>query len=131
MAVKKASKSTTVSMPAPKPKGELWATVGWALLLLGGLAHMLPEQMAPLLKWSMYGVSLQMVVGVVSVVLALYYLLGERPEIELDLVLWRRIIQSRKPLAGTGFCRSFRACRGVLSPETGNFQALIWQRWII
>jgi len=77
MAVKKASKSTTVSMPAPKPKGELWATVGWALLLLGGLAHMLPEQMAPLLKWSMYGVSLQMVVGVVSVVLALYYLLGE------------------------------------------------------
>ena len=64
-------------MPAPKPKGEMWATVGWALLLLGGLAHMLPAQMAPLLQWSVYGVSLQMAVGVVSVVLALYYLLGE------------------------------------------------------
>ena len=64
-------------MPAPQPKGEMWATVGWALLLLGGLAHMLPSQMEPLLKWSMYGVSLQMAVGVVSVVLALYYLLGE------------------------------------------------------
>lgn len=53
-----------------------WANVGWGLLLLGGLAHMLPTQMAPLLRWSLYGVSLQMVVGVVSVVLALYYLLG-------------------------------------------------------
>ncbi len=65
------------SLPLPKPGGEVWATLGWALLLLGGLAHMLPEQMAPLLKWSMYGVSLQMVIGIVSVVLALYYLLGE------------------------------------------------------
>lgn len=53
-----------------------WANVGWGLLLVGGLAHMLPVQMAPLLKWAMYGVSLQMVVGVVSVVLALYFLLG-------------------------------------------------------
>ncbi len=77
MATKKSTKSETMSMPIPRPKGELWATVGWALLLLGGLAHMLPGQMAPLLKWSMYGVTLQMVVGVVSVVLALYYLLGE------------------------------------------------------
>ncbi len=64
-------------MPVPKPKGELWATVGWSLLLLGGLAHMLPAQMAPLLSWSVYGVSVQMAVGVISVVLALYYLLGE------------------------------------------------------
>ncbi len=53
-----------------------WANVGWGLLLLGGLAHMLPTQMAPLLRWSLYGVSVQMVVGVVSVVLALYFLLG-------------------------------------------------------
>lgn len=53
-----------------------WATVGWSLLLLGGLGHMLPTQMMPLLKWSMYGVSLQMVVGVLSVVAALYFLLG-------------------------------------------------------
>lgn len=56
--------------------GGKWATVGWSLLLVGGLAHMLPVQMAPLLKWSMYGVSVQMVVGVLSVVVALYYLLG-------------------------------------------------------
>lgn len=87
MATKKASKSkpattsvsegASMSMPIPRPRGELWATAGWALLLLGGLAHMLPSQMAPLLKWSAYGVSLQMVVGVISVVLALYYLLGE------------------------------------------------------
>ena len=83
MATKKTTKTkdsdsmSMASLPLPRPGGELWATVGWALLLLGGLAHMLPEQMAPLLKWSMYGVSVQMVVGIVSVVLALYYLLGE------------------------------------------------------
>ena len=76
MATKKVTKTMPV-LPKPKPGGELWATVGWSLLLLGGLAHMLPEQMAPLLKWAMYGVSVQMAVGVVSVVLALYYLLGE------------------------------------------------------
>lgn len=75
MATKKVTKSS--SLPVPRPRGELWATAGWALLLLGGLAHMLPGQMAPLLNWSVYGVSLQMAVGVVSVVLALYYLLGE------------------------------------------------------
>ena len=53
-----------------------WASVGWGLLLVGGLSHMLPTQMAPLLKWGMYGVTLQIVVGVASVVLALYFLLG-------------------------------------------------------
>ena len=53
-----------------------WATAGWALLLVGGLSHMLPIQMAPLLGWSVYGVTLQMAVGVVSVVVALYFLLG-------------------------------------------------------
>ena len=53
-----------------------WVTVGWGLLLLGGLAHMLPTQMAPLLGWSLYGVSVQMAVGVLSVVMALYFLLG-------------------------------------------------------
>ena len=56
---------------------ERWVTVGWVLLLVGGLAHMLPEQMAPVLKYAMYGVTAQMVVGVLSVILALYYLLGE------------------------------------------------------
>ncbi len=83
MATKKTTKANVsdsmsmASLPLPRPGGEIWATLGWALLLLGGLAHMLPEQMAPLLKWSMYGVSLQMVIGIGSVVLALYFLLGE------------------------------------------------------
>ncbi|MEK9200437.1 MAG: hypothetical protein AAB909_00520 [Patescibacteria group bacterium] len=57
--------------------GGRWATFGWALLLLGGLAHMLPTQIAPLLAWNLWGVTLQMAVGVLSVILALYYLLGE------------------------------------------------------
>ncbi len=56
--------------------GGKWASWGWALLLIGGLAHMLPAQMAPVLSWSLYGVSAQMAVGVLSVVLALYFLLG-------------------------------------------------------
>ncbi|KKS32704.1 MAG: hypothetical protein UU93_C0005G0012 [Candidatus Amesbacteria bacterium GW2011_GWA2_42_12] len=53
-----------------------WANVGWSLLLVGGLSHMLPTQMAPLLKWGIYDITLQMAIGVVSVVLALYFLLG-------------------------------------------------------
>jgi hypothetical protein len=52
-------------------------SVGMLLLLVSGLAHMLPAQLGPLLNWSMYGVSVQMGVGVLSVVVALYYLLGE------------------------------------------------------
>ncbi len=59
-----------------KMMGEKWVSVGWGLLLLGGLAHMLPVQMAPLLQWGVYGVTVQMAVGVVSVILALYFLLG-------------------------------------------------------
>jgi len=54
-----------------------WVTMGWVLLLIGGLAHMLPEQMAPVLKYAAFGVTVQMAVGVVSVVLALYYLLED------------------------------------------------------
>jgi dissimilatory sulfite reductase (desulfoviridin) alpha/beta subunit len=86
MAVKKVAKkeSSVVSNLMAGKKCEVcsctcsgkWATVGWSLLLLGGLGHMLPTQMMPLLSWSMYGVSLQMVVGVLSVVAALYFLLG-------------------------------------------------------
>jgi hypothetical protein len=53
-----------------------WTHLGWGLLLVGGLAHMLPVQMSPLLQWALYGITLQMVVGVISVVLALYFLLG-------------------------------------------------------
>lgn len=53
-----------------------WATFGWGVLLVGGLGHMLPAQMAPVLNWSLWGVSVQMAVGVLSVVFALYFLLG-------------------------------------------------------
>ncbi|HBC73142.1 MAG: hypothetical protein UX91_C0007G0057 [Candidatus Amesbacteria bacterium GW2011_GWB1_47_19] len=79
MAVKKSNKETSDKMAEVKwpKKSEKWMNLGWSLLLLGGLAHMLPEQMAPLLKWSLYGISLQMAVGVLSVIVALYYLLGE------------------------------------------------------
>lgn len=56
--------------------GKQWVSVGWGLLLVGGLAHMLPTQMAPVVQWSVYGVSIQMAVGVLSVVMALYFLLG-------------------------------------------------------
>jgi hypothetical protein len=54
-----------------------WQSAGWALLLVGGLAHMLPEQMAPILGLAGYGVTVQMVVGTLSVIAALYFLLGE------------------------------------------------------
>lgn len=54
-----------------------WMTVGWTLLLLGGLAHMMPTQMEPVLKWSMWGITLQTIVGGASVVAALYYLLED------------------------------------------------------
>ena len=60
-----------------KMTGGKWLGFGWALLLLGGLAHMLPEQMAPLLSYSMYGVTVQMAVGALSVIVALYFLMGE------------------------------------------------------
>jgi hypothetical protein len=54
-----------------------WMGLGWVLLLFAGLSHMLPDQMAPILKWSLFGVSLQMAIGVVSVVLALNFLLED------------------------------------------------------
>lgn len=49
----------------------------WAVLLLGGLAHLVPEQLAPLLSWSLWGISVQKALGGVSIYLALYFLLGE------------------------------------------------------
>ncbi len=58
------------------PSGK-WIGFGWVLLLIGGLAHMLPEQMAPILKWGLFGISVQLAVGVVSVILALNFLLEE------------------------------------------------------
>jgi len=76
--VKTVAEGMLAEKPAAAKSGEgKWASLGWALLLVGGLAHMLPEQMAPLLKYSMYGVSLQMAVGALSVIMALYFLLGE------------------------------------------------------
>ncbi len=73
MAVKK----KTVDMECKCCCNSKWINAGWGLLLVGGLAHMLPAQMAPVLAWSMYGITLQMVVGVLSVVIALYYMLGD------------------------------------------------------
>lgn len=83
MAVKKNNKEISEKVTEKKEsikwlkKNDKWLSLGWSLLLLGGLAHMLPEQMAPLLKWSLWGISVQMAVGVLSVIVALYYLLGE------------------------------------------------------
>ena len=76
MARKKIQEEVKIEEKKSKPN-EKWVSAGWTLLLVGGLAHMLPAQMEPLLKWAVYGVSLQMAVGVLSVVIALYYLLGE------------------------------------------------------
>jgi hypothetical protein len=83
MAVKKTKKEVvekevTEGRPAfAKASAGKWVGMGWVLLLLGGLAHMLPEQMSPLLRWSFFGVSIQLAVGVVSVILALNFLLEE------------------------------------------------------
>lgn len=64
-------------MAVKKVGSEGWVVAGWALLLFSGMGHMLPEQMGPLLNWSFWGVSLQMVVGVVSVIFALNFLLED------------------------------------------------------
>ncbi len=81
MAVKKKTTIEKAEIYQEKPMvstvGNKTMTVAMVLLLLGGIAHMLPEQMAPVLKWSLYGVSFQLVVGVLSVILALNYLLEE------------------------------------------------------
>jgi hypothetical protein len=84
MAVKKSKRveeresvSSVPVMKSQKTKESKWIMVGWGLLLFGGLGHVLPEQMAPLMKWSLWGVSLQMAVGVGSVILALNFLLED------------------------------------------------------
>ena len=76
MAVKKTTKLIKQCEACGCTCNGKWATFGWGVLLVGGLGHMLPTQMAPVLSWSLYGVSVQMAVGVLSVVLALYFLLG-------------------------------------------------------
>lgn len=60
-----------------KDKREMWRTAGWMLLLLGGLAHMLPSNMGPLLQLGVSGVTVQTVVGIASVVVALNFLLKD------------------------------------------------------
>jgi hypothetical protein len=75
MAVKKTASTKQCDSCGCTCSGK-WTTAAWALLLLGGLGHMLPTQMGPVLGYSLYGVSVQMVVGVLSVVAALYFLLG-------------------------------------------------------
>lgn len=91
MAVRRKQAKSTPVMEAPSPEvvnetpmvstskspKDRWLTLGWTLLLLGGLAHMLPQQMAPILSYSWYNVSVQMAVGALSVIVALYYLMGE------------------------------------------------------
>jgi hypothetical protein len=61
----------------PGKKMGFFEGAGWTLLLVGGLAHMLPEQMSPVLKMALWGITLQTVVGALSVVLALYFLLED------------------------------------------------------
>jgi len=91
MAVRKSTKlknskpEEDFSMPVmeePKKKKEpccngKLVVLGWSLLLIGGLAHMLPAQMEPLLKFSKWGISVQMLVGMLSVIIALNFLLGD------------------------------------------------------
>lgn len=68
---------TQMETSPKKAKSDRWVSMGWMLLLVGGLAHMLPEQMAPVLNYAVFSVSVQMAIGALSVVIALYYLLGE------------------------------------------------------
>jgi len=60
-----------------KQKSGWMVMFGWGLLLVGGLAHMLPTQMEPVLKLSQFGISVQMLVGILSVLVALNFLLGD------------------------------------------------------
>lgn len=53
------------------------ATIGWLFMLFAGLAHMLPNNMMPIMKLAVAGISLQTVIGVVCVVLALNFLLRD------------------------------------------------------
>lgn len=78
MAVKQKTEIIEPQIEVKKKSGSgVWVTMGWVFLLIGGLAHMLPAQMAPLLKLAVAGVNLQTAVGVLSVIVALYFLLGE------------------------------------------------------
>jgi hypothetical protein len=71
--IEEVSPSTALRTPAYSR----WMTASWMILLIAGLGHMMPTQLSPVLGWGMYGITMQMVVGVLSVVAALYYLLEE------------------------------------------------------
>ncbi len=55
-----------------------WGNVSWVLLLIGGLAHVMPARMMPLLNFQILGVSLQLIIGVASVIVAIYCLLCDK-----------------------------------------------------
>ena len=49
------------------------------LLLVGGLGHLLPGMLAPLLSMGVGQITLQLVIGALSVILALYFLIKKVP----------------------------------------------------
>jgi hypothetical protein len=53
-----------------------YMNVGWVLLLFLGLGGALPEQMKPLMTLPVFGIKVQVIAGIVSVILAIYYLMG-------------------------------------------------------
>ena len=50
------------------------ATISWLVLLFCGLGLILPNQMQPIFQYSFLGISVNVVVGAVAVVLALNFL---------------------------------------------------------
>lgn len=74
---KKAKTSESINSDPVASRAETkWASLGWLLLFVGGMAHMLIQQMGPVLNWGLFGVKLEFVLGVVSVFIAMYFLLG-------------------------------------------------------
>jgi len=52
-------------------------TLGALLLLVGGLVHVMPNVLEPLVQAASVGfITLQLIIGVLSVAIALYILLG-------------------------------------------------------
>ena len=49
------------------------------LLLIGGLAHLIPGPLAPILSLGAGAITVQFVVGLLSVILALYLLIKKVP----------------------------------------------------
>lgn len=49
------------------------------LLLVGGLGHLIPGMLAPVLSMGVGPVTVQMVVGVLSVIMALYLMVKKVP----------------------------------------------------